>query len=267
MYEVKANIMFLLKIATDLMTANRDNLNIKYYKEVFRAFKRFNKTGEHFFYKVYLSDIDLERFDIKYLFFQNELQTLDSTFEVVRIGDIFKEYQLFHDWNKARTFDDVILFKRFLDYDGIYNVLYVNKRQLKFLKDLEQRNKVKWYSLKDNKEEYDIVKRCGNFSVRNQYIRKLYIENEDDILTLTLKDVLGFVSIKTKHYGFRRRQEKAVSIASRIDEIIYDLEMKTVWVNEDEVLKKLFTDHLKVILYPLFQSNEDDKTVIDDYLE
>ena len=43
--------------------------------------------------------------------------------------------------------------------------------------------------------------------------------------------------------------------------------MKTVWVNEDEVLKKLFTDHLKVILYPLFQSNEDDKTVIDDYLE
>ena len=119
MYEVKANIMFLLKIATDLMTANRDNLNVKYYKEVFRAFKRFNKTGEHFFYKVYLSDIDLERFDIKYLFFQNELQTLDSTFEVVRIGDIFKEYQLFHDWNKARTFDDVILFKRFLDYDGI----------------------------------------------------------------------------------------------------------------------------------------------------
>lgn len=150
MYTRKANIYFLLKIATELFVKG-DNLDSKYYKEVFRAFKKFNKTGEHYYYKVMLTDKDLERFDIKYLFFKNDLTELEIKFKVIRMGDLFKEYKLYHDYKRVRTFDNVILFKRFLDHDKLYNVIYVNKRQLKFLQDLTNRNNLKWFKPSEDK--------------------------------------------------------------------------------------------------------------------
>ena len=266
MYETKANILFILKIATELMN-NGDNLNIKYYKEIFRAFKRFNETNEHYYYKVYLSEIDLERFNLKYLFFKNDLQELETKFEVLRIGDLFKEHELFHDYKKARTFDDVILFKRFLDTDKLYNVVYVNKRQYKFLKDLEARNKLKWYSIKDNEEEYEIVKK-GNWSVRSNHNRRwIIIEDEEDILNLTLKDILSLIPIKYKCYGFNGMYGtlETPTIKEKINELINETEKRVLWNNQDINLKFLFVEHLRNILYDLFQSNEEEETLIEDY--
>lgn len=266
MYEVKANILFILKIATELLN-NGDNLNAKYYKEVFRAFKRFNETKEHYYYKVYLSETDLERFNLKYLFFKNDLQELETKFEVLRIGDLFKEHELFHDYKKARTFDDVILFKRFLDTDKLYNIIYVNKRQYKFLKDLESRNKLKWYSIKDNEEEYEIVKK-GNWSARSNHNRRwIIIEDEEDILNLTLKDILSLIPIKYKCYGFTGMYGTSgtPTTKEKINELINEAERRTLWNNQDIALKFLFAEHLRNILYDLFQSNEEEETVLEDY--
>ena len=82
MYIVKANILFILKIATDLISKERD-FGTRYYKEVFRAFKKFNKTGEHYFYKIYLSDVDLEKFGLEYLFYKGELKETQNEFKIV----------------------------------------------------------------------------------------------------------------------------------------------------------------------------------------
>ena len=267
MYEVKANILFILKIATELLN-NGNNLNVKYYKEVFRAFERFNQTNEHFYYKVYLSETDLERFNLKYLFFKNDLQELETKFEVLRIGDLFKEHELFHDYRKANTFDDVILFKRFLGVDKLYNVLYVNKRQYKFLKDLESRNKLKWYNIKDNKEEYEIVKK-GNWSVRSNHKQRwITIETEADILNLTLKDILTLIPVKYKCYGFNGMYGASgtPTTQSKINELINETERRVLWHNQNIALKLLFVEHLRNILYTLFQSNEEEETTLEDYI-
>ena len=252
MYTVKANILFILKIATELLE-NGDHLNTQYYKEVFRAFKRFNETGEHFYYKVYLSDNDLERFNLKYLFFKNDLQELQTTFEVLRIGDLFKEHELYHDYKKASTFDNLILFKRFLDYDKLYNVIYVNKRQLKFLLDMEKRNKIKWY--KKTEEDKAIIKR-GCF--KNQYIFKLNIQTIEDLEAITLNDFLKSIPLKLIYYYNEDNNKEKIG---QLITLFYD---KHIIADE---LKIAFVRHMLEILTPLFeQTDQDQKTTIEDFL-
>ena len=255
MYYVKANILFILKIATDLIS--KGNLEQKYYKEVFRAFKKFTQTDEHFFYKVYLSEIDLERFNLKYLFYKEDMQELETRFEVLRIGDLFKEHELFFDWKKADTFDNVILFKRYLTREKLYNIMYVNKRQLKFLLDLEKRNKVKWYKIND--EDREIIKR-GCWSARYaKFTKKVTIENIEDLKSITLKDVLSIVPVKLLMFddSIKTNDEK-------IDIILTHYYKHCANMNKN--LNIEFVYHLREILIPLFeQSPQDEETYIEDY--
>lgn len=251
----KANILFILKIATELM--NKDNnFGFKYYKEVFRAFKRFNKTGKHYFFKVELSEIDLERFNLEYLFFKEDMKELETRFKIVRIGDLFKEHNLFHDWNKARTFDNLILFKRRLGHDKLHNVLYVNKRQLKFLIDLENRNKIKWYSITD--QDREIIKR-GCFNLRYiKFINKPIIKTIEDVKAITLKDVLSIIPIKTLIY-----EDWIKTNEQKIDVILthYYYHCR---INKD--LNIAFVEHMRKILIPLFeQSPQEEETYLEDY--
>lgn len=255
MYYVKANILFILKIATDLLGKGQ-NLEQQYYKEVFRAFKRFNETNEHNFYKVYLSETDLEKFNLKYLFFKEDMQELETRFEVLRVGDLFKEHELFFDYKKARTFDNVILFKRYLDTDKLYNVLYVNKRQLKFLLDLEKRNKIRWYKITD--EDREIIKK-GTCSLRYmKFINKPKIETIEDIKAITLKDVLSIIPIKILIY------EDWIKTNEQKIDIILNHYFDHCLVNKDLHIE--FVYHLREILIPLFeQTPQEEETYIEDY--
>lgn len=255
MYWKKANILFVLKIATDLMNTNKD-FGIKYYKEIFRAFKRFNETGEHYYYKVILSDMDLEKLNLKYLFFKEKMKEGETVFKILRIGDLFKEHILFHDWNKAYTFDNLILFKRYLGHDKLYNVLYVNKRQLKFLIDLEKRNNIKWYKITD--QDREIIKK-GCFSLR--YInntQKPIITTSKAVKEITLKDVLSIIPIKQIMYDewiTTNKQRKDVIITYYYEHCLVSDSLKI------ELIK-----HLREILTPLFeQSEQEDKTFLEDY--
>ena len=256
MYYVKANILFILKIATDLIS--KGNLEQQYYKEVFRAFKRFNETNEHNFYKVYLSEIDLERFNLKYLFYKEDMKELETRFEVLRIGDLFKEHELFFDWKKPSTFDNVILFKRYLTREKLYNIVYVNKRQLKFLLDLEKRNKVKWYKI--NEEDREIIKR-GCFNARyGNFTKKVFIEDIEDLKSITLKDVLSVVPLKLLMFddSIKTNDEKIDIILTHY----YDH-----CKNFNKELHIEFVYHLRKILTPLFeQIPQDDETYTEDYI-
>ena len=100
-----------------------------------------------------------------------------------------------------------------------------------------------------------------------RYIKRFYIEKESDVLNLTLNDVLSVVPVKYKMYDFVGTTQyfKSVPINLKMNQIISDFESHIVWVNDDVSLKFLLAEHLRNVLYILFQSNEDDKTVLDDY--
>ena len=255
MYWKKANILFILKIATDLMNTDKD-FGIKYYKEIFRAFKRFNETGEHYYFKVILSDIDLEKLGLKYLFFKEDMKEGETTFKIVRIGDLFKEHILFHDWNKAHNFDDLILFKRYLGHDKLYNILYVNKRELKFLIDLEKRNHIKWYKITD--QDREIIKK-GCFSLRYmKFTKKPIITTIEAVKEITLKDVLSIIPIKQIIY------DEWITTNNQRKDVIITYYYNHCLVSDD--LKIELIKHLREILTPLFeQSEQEDKTFLEDY--
>ena len=256
MYWRKANILFILKIATDLIQTDKD-FGVKYYKEVFRAFKRFNKTGEHYYFKLTLSDNDLEKLGLTYLFFKEDMQECESRFKIIRIGDLFKEHLLFHDWNRTRTFDNLILFKRYLGHDKLYNVLYINKRQLKFIIDLEKRNKIKWYNITD--QDREIIKTMRCFDLRYiKFINKHNIETIEDVKAITLKDVLTLIPIKTLIYeDWIRTNEQKI-------DIILTHYYEHCTVNRD--IRAEFVYHLRKILIPLFeQTPQEEETTTEDY--
>lgn len=257
MYWKKANILFILKIATDLIQTDK-NFGVRYYKEVFRAFKKFNKTGEHYYFKVTLSGIDLEKFGLEYLFFKEDMKESESRFNIIRIGDLFKEHLLFHDFNKAHIFDDLILLKRKLGHDNIYNVLYVNKRQLKFIIDLEKRNKIKWYSITEQDREIIKSTKCFNLRYIN-FINKHNIKTMEDIQSITLKDVLSLIPVKTLIYEdwIKTHEEKI--------DIILTHYYRHCTVNQD--LRIEFINHMRKILTPLFeQTPQDEETKTEDYI-
>lgn len=243
------------------------------------------QTKRNKIFKISLRSNEIERLHKNYLFYKNDCKPNEHKISFIRFDEfilnipIKSSYRLFERNNKdflyCRTMrggtnnpllKEFIVIDEFLLYDEKHINLYCfSERTKDSIIKMINKNTVKWYSAKDNEEEYRIINRGMFGTSRNKYEKKYYVEDEEDILNLTLKDVLSVIPTQYNLYGGIHRNRSNMTINERMEEVIYNFDNKIIWINNDEDLKLLFEEHMKNILYTLFQSSDEEETKLEDF--
>lgn len=173
--------------------------------------KTFNKSNGVF--KVWLSDIDLEKINKKYLFFKNNL-TLDNNINISIIRydeflknipykknwDIYNELEkgFYNGYNKYKALlNSFIIIVEFLSYDEKYNYIYCNKLVKNDLLQLIKINPIKWDKTSNNK----LLK-----SIKNNRYKNLNNNDKKEYLLKQLKNTEKLFKNKSEKLDFIKKE-------------------------------------------------------------